>query len=339
MRKSRKLKANLSDILKSKESKGITLVALVITIIILLILAGISISSLTNTGIFEKAKEAKNKSENAESEQNKKLDEFEKEIDKYLPDGNDETKKDDDDSWQDLSVTDKIKKLKKVNAKLAIFDKSVAGTKSDYNSKVRDDDMNVLEKSMTMERAECACGKVREIFNKAIEMNLVKDYTDVQVQTIVNDDGTEQKEEIIVAPIEEESVVLFDFYAYNFEQKPGEIVPVAFSMNYTISPNGKEWLDGGTPNFHKGSIENPDKDGGDFESVLTWVNTEYAKNGFVGMLAKTTKPGIENLTVTEIGQVVHRKISVLTKTDFVKSIKALNLDFSAYEGKCAHPIK
>ena len=183
---------------------------------------------------------------------------------------------------------DKIKKLKKVNAKLAIFDKSVAGTKSDYNSKVRDDDMNVLEKSMTMERAECACGKVREIFNKAIEMNLVKDYTDVQVQTIVNDDGTEQKEEIIVAPIEEESVVLFDFYAYNFEQKPGEIVPVAFSMNYTISPNGKEWLDGGTPNFHKGSIENPDKDGGDFESVLTWVNTEYAKNGFVGMLAKTT---------------------------------------------------
>ena len=56
MRKSRKLKANLSDILKSKESKGITLVALVITIIILLILAGISISSLTNTGIFEKAK-------------------------------------------------------------------------------------------------------------------------------------------------------------------------------------------------------------------------------------------------------------------------------------------
>ena len=339
MRKSRKLKANLSDILKSKESKGITLVALVITIIILLILAGISISSLTNTGIFEKAKEAKNKSENAESEQNKKLDEFEKEIDKYLPDENDETKKDDDDSWKDLSVTDKIKKLKNVNAKLAIFDKSVAGTKSDYNSKVRDDDMNVLEKSMTMKRAECACGKVREIFNKAIEMNLVKDYTDIQVQTIVNDDGTEQKEEIIVAPIEEESFVLFDFYAYNFEQKSGEIVPVAFSMNYTISPNGKEWLDGGTPNFHKGSIENPDKDGGDFESVLTWVNTEYVKNGFVGMLAKTTKPGIEKLTVTEIGQVVHRKISVLTKTDFVKAIKALNLDLSAYEGKCTHPIK
>lgn len=42
-----------------KHSKGITLVALVITIIILLILAGISISSLTQVGLFKKANEAK----------------------------------------------------------------------------------------------------------------------------------------------------------------------------------------------------------------------------------------------------------------------------------------
>ena len=39
-----------------RKNNGITLVALVVTIIILLILAGITISSLTNTGIFEKAK-------------------------------------------------------------------------------------------------------------------------------------------------------------------------------------------------------------------------------------------------------------------------------------------
>ena len=36
------------------ENKGITLIALVITIIILLILATISIQSLTNTGLFQK---------------------------------------------------------------------------------------------------------------------------------------------------------------------------------------------------------------------------------------------------------------------------------------------
>ena len=63
--------------------KGITLVALVITIVILLILAGISISTLTNTGIFQKAKDAKKASENAEVEQNKILDEYESELDKY----------------------------------------------------------------------------------------------------------------------------------------------------------------------------------------------------------------------------------------------------------------
>jgi len=43
-------------------NKGITLVALVITIIILLILAGISIQAITNTGLFANAKRAKDES-------------------------------------------------------------------------------------------------------------------------------------------------------------------------------------------------------------------------------------------------------------------------------------
>ena len=69
---------------KTNGKKGITLVALVITIIILLILAGISISALTNTGIFQKAKDAKKANENAELEQNTRLDEYESELDKYI---------------------------------------------------------------------------------------------------------------------------------------------------------------------------------------------------------------------------------------------------------------
>ena len=44
---------------KDKMNEGITLVALVITIIILLILATISIQSLTHTGLFENANKAK----------------------------------------------------------------------------------------------------------------------------------------------------------------------------------------------------------------------------------------------------------------------------------------
>ena len=67
-----------------KMQKGITLIALVITIIILLILAGISISALTQTGLFGKAKQAEQKSKEAEQNQTTTLGEYEKEINKYI---------------------------------------------------------------------------------------------------------------------------------------------------------------------------------------------------------------------------------------------------------------
>ncbi|MEI3435454.1 MAG: type II secretion system protein [Clostridia bacterium] len=66
-----------------KKNKGITLVALVVTIVVLLILAGISISALTNTGIFQKAKEAKQKSENASEKEQSLLYGYEDELSKY----------------------------------------------------------------------------------------------------------------------------------------------------------------------------------------------------------------------------------------------------------------
>ena len=69
---------------KSKNNNGITLVALVISIIILLILATISIQSLTNTGLFAKAQEAKEKTQNAEENQAKTLNEYEDELNKYV---------------------------------------------------------------------------------------------------------------------------------------------------------------------------------------------------------------------------------------------------------------
>ena len=69
---------------KYKSQRGITLIALVITIIILLILAGISIAALTNQGLFKNAKEAQNAPQKAEEEQGKTLNEYEDEINKYL---------------------------------------------------------------------------------------------------------------------------------------------------------------------------------------------------------------------------------------------------------------
>ena len=55
-----------------------------ITIIILLILATISIQSLTNTGLFQKANEAKEKTQNAAENQAKTLNEYEDELNKYI---------------------------------------------------------------------------------------------------------------------------------------------------------------------------------------------------------------------------------------------------------------
>ena len=63
-----------------KNEVGITLVALVITIIILLILAGVGITALTQTGLFEKAKEAKEITENAIENENSTLGKYENTI-------------------------------------------------------------------------------------------------------------------------------------------------------------------------------------------------------------------------------------------------------------------
>ena len=78
---------------KSKNNNGITLVALVISIIILLILATISIQALTNTGLFAKAQEAKEKTKNATENQAKTLNEYEDELNKYVS-GTSQTKTD-----------------------------------------------------------------------------------------------------------------------------------------------------------------------------------------------------------------------------------------------------
>ena len=70
---------------KLKKEHGITLVALVITIIILLILAGISIQAITQNNLFEQAKKAKNATENSQKEENKTLSEYMGKINEYLP--------------------------------------------------------------------------------------------------------------------------------------------------------------------------------------------------------------------------------------------------------------
>ncbi len=73
-----------------KTNKGITLIALVITIIILLILAGISISSLTGSGLFQKAQEATKVSELKEIEEFARISYMERQLDE-ITDGKNAT--------------------------------------------------------------------------------------------------------------------------------------------------------------------------------------------------------------------------------------------------------
>ena len=62
--------------LKNKQEKGITLIALVVTIVVLLILAGVSISLvLNNNGVISKAKDAKNQYAEAQTNDEKQLNE------------------------------------------------------------------------------------------------------------------------------------------------------------------------------------------------------------------------------------------------------------------------
>ena len=62
--------------IKNKQEKGITLIALVVTIVVLLILAGVSISLvLNNNGVISKAKEAKNQYAEAQTNDEKQLEE------------------------------------------------------------------------------------------------------------------------------------------------------------------------------------------------------------------------------------------------------------------------
>ena len=72
-----------------KKNKGITLIALVVTIIVLLILAGISIVMLTGqNGILNRANEAKEKTGVAQEEENEKLQGYEDTINQYAPSSN-----------------------------------------------------------------------------------------------------------------------------------------------------------------------------------------------------------------------------------------------------------
>ena len=71
--------------IKNKQEKGITLIALVVTIIIMLILAGVSIKlAIDNNGVIENAKEAKDQYEQAQANDESGLNDLSSELRRQL---------------------------------------------------------------------------------------------------------------------------------------------------------------------------------------------------------------------------------------------------------------
>ena len=80
-------KKKMNNKSKNKQEKGITLIALVVTIVVLLILAGVSISLvLNNNGVISKAKDAKNQYAEAQTNEEKQLNEVSDWIDTKVGD-------------------------------------------------------------------------------------------------------------------------------------------------------------------------------------------------------------------------------------------------------------
>ena len=66
-----------------RKEKGITLVALVVTIIILLILAGVSITMVSGNGLFGRASNAASKYSSASSSENETVSWYEQQMANY----------------------------------------------------------------------------------------------------------------------------------------------------------------------------------------------------------------------------------------------------------------
>ena len=333
--------------MKEKREKGITLIALIVTIVVLIILATVSMFAVFGeNGIIVKAQEAKRMHEEGKSTEENRLDDYTKYIGNYMKkddtgsdnivDGGGSDEDEEEPEWKKLTPAERIEKIENLDAKLELFnvdvldtfcDANIGGFMEDKNHyRILDDDGNFVyryTKSTTTVEAKCECGKVKEIYNKAKEMGLVRTYNEM-----------ESGYSTVTATVKEPSLVVFDFSCLNDEQKPGGLIPMPFALNHEITPNLKEWFDSGEPVLKKGVS---DYDSGDFERISAWVNSDYAKNGFIMMRARSTT--YYDVPLEQLGQVTHMKIEVLSQTNFRKAMKALNLDLSAYEGKCTHPTK
>ena len=123
----------------SRREKGITLIALIVTIIVLLILAGVTINlAVNNQGIFNKAKTATRAYKNATEEEEASLALLENEIDKYIP-KNDDSKVSEEITYTENGETKTLTKSTAVGTEIGTTANIDGQTLSWYLFDVSDD--------------------------------------------------------------------------------------------------------------------------------------------------------------------------------------------------------
>ena len=238
-----------------RKNGGITLVALVITIVILLILAGISISTLTNTGIFQKAKDAKKTSENAEKEQKQTLSEYEKELNKYTA--------------QELT-DDKINKVLSETENIVLKDANgnIFTLPAGFKVVVNDDTGNAktVDKGIVIEDATDAATKGSQ-------------FVWVPVGNIKKDDGTTVEinldrytfDEDGIAKAQNESVV--DTYYSETEGKENTVAKSISDFKLSVTTNGGYYI-----GRYEARTIKPRSDKGDTLAQITEKGTDKVYN-------------------------------------------------------------
>lgn len=324
--------------MQTKEMKGITLVALVVTIVVLLILAGVSINLIIRDGgIFELTNKASKETSKASVKEKIQLEAidsikyenvgtfdinlFKNNLNKKLGIAEDKIIEDEENI---IVRTDGYKVTVNKDGQVENIEED-DGIDNQPNTEYKNrtieenyNDISKLAEKIFDNKADFNIEDYKTAFNKAIEMGLATTYTEAdEIKEIGKDDsGKDVVKEAMIVPIVEPSMVYYEFVCRNEEQKPGGVFPMALSTNYEVTFNGKKYYDSGKPNFHR--------PGGDTEIAYAWLGQDWVDKGYTMFSARATM--YPDVPICQLGQIYHFKVQVVTENNIKKAMKALNLE-------------
>ncbi len=324
------------------KSRGITLIALVVTIIVLLILAGISINMLMGqNGILNKATTAKKQTENTNARDELALAITSLGMDYHI-NGQGGTFRDyifshEADLKKELGSDDVTlnKTENTITYKGKIFTVNEDGSieaadgidntkkpNTEYKNRTIEENYNDISKlaeKILEYKPDFNIEDYKTVFDKAVEMGLATTYTEAdEIKEMGKDDSGNDvvKAEAMIVPIVEPSMVYYKFECKNEEQKPGGVINMAFSLNYEITFDGKKYYDSRRPAFNK--------PGGDTEIAYAWLGQDWVDKGYTMFSARASQ--YPDVSISRFEQIYHFTVQVVTENSIKKAMKALNLD-------------